>query len=365
MQENLVGHHILKRDLQTNQTLYEALLARMKEASVASTMIASNVAVIRRAETPHLPIKPKPVKYMALALIIGAMAGIMAALFVEYLDSSIKTTEEMERLLHIAVLGVVPLADSKELQSQTGPLDLITHNDSRSMVSEAVFHIRTAIMLSASAAPPRVITITSANPQEGKSTISSNIAAVLATKDRKCLLMDCDLRKPRLHRVFGMSNKCGLTNYLTGNASLEEVIRPTVVPNLYFIPGGPNPPNPNELFASTAFKELMDKMRLELDHIVIDSPPVIGFADARSISGHTDGVVLVIRHHETTREAGRLALQLLSQNNCRVLGSVLSMARADRLGYGGYYGYYRYYHKYYSGYHESDNGNKNKQVTDS
>jgi capsular exopolysaccharide synthesis family protein len=157
-----------------------------------------------------------------------------------------------------------------------------------------------------------------------------------------------------------VSNRQGLANFLTGNATLDEVIHPTAVPNLYFIPAGPVPPNPNELFASTAFEDMVTRLRKEYDHIILDSPPIIGFADARSLAARADGTVLVFKHHSTTRDAARLAIQLLHQNNCRILGGVLTMARKDRLGYGGYYQYYHYYNKYYKDYHDAANGGKDR-----
>ena len=184
-------HHILKRDLQTNQTLYEGLLARMKEASVASTMVASNVSVITPAEPPYKPWLPKPLLFLALALVIGSMGGVMTAFFVEYLDSSIKTTEELEKVCHIPALGVVPLfsGNSKKLaKDEQESVGLIPYNQPMSMLSEAIFHIRSSIMLSISEAPPQVIVVTSANPDEGKTTIASNLAAAMASPDRKCIL---------------------------------------------------------------------------------------------------------------------------------------------------------------------------------
>lgn len=353
LQNNLVQHHILKRELQTNQSLYEALLARMKEASVASTMVASNVSVITPAERPYEPVRPRKALYLALGAIIGAMGGMLTAFFIEYLDSSIKNVEEMEKICRIPTLGMIPMADAKELVKCSNTPELVAHTDPMSMIGESIFHIRSAIMLSASDAPPQIITITSANPGESKTTTSSNIAAGLAGIDRKCLILDCDLRKPRLHKVHQQPNTVGLTNYLTGNVTLEDIVKPTAVPNLFFIPAGPTPPNPNDLFASTAFRKLIEQLRKEYDHIILDSPPIIGFADARSLSGYADGTILVFRHHSTTREAARLAVQLLAQNNARILGGILTMARKDRMGYGGYYGYYKHYNKYYKEYGSS------------
>lgn len=357
LQNGLVQHHILKRDLQTNQTLYEGLLARMKEASIASTMVASNVSVVNTAETPYKPWVPKPLLFLGLAAVIGALLGTMTAFFVEYLDSSIKNTEELERNCRIPVLGVVPLADAGEVRAQGNHVDLIAHYKPMSMVGEAVFQIRSAIMLSVSGAPPQSIVVTSANPMEGKTFVAANIAVALAGNDRRCVIVDCDLRKPRLHKVFEQDNRVGLSSHLTGHADLEKIVLPTEIPNLFFIPAGPLPPNPNELFASTAFESLVRRLRQDFSHIVIDSPPVIGFADARSLAVHADGAVLVFRHHCTTGEAGRLAVQLMTQNHCHILGGILSMARRDLMGPGAYYGYYRHYHRYYGGYRsEGENG---------
>jgi len=357
LQSDLVNHHVLTRDLQTNQTLYEGLLARMKEASVTSTMVSSNVSVITPAESPYEPWIPKPLLFLILAVILGSMFGVGTTFFVEYLDNSIKSTEELEKICHIPALGVVPYVDSKELARENlDSMDLITYSRPQSMIAEAISHVRTSIMLSISEAPPQAIIVTSANPDEGKSTISMNLAAVMASSERKCILIDCDLRKPTINKLFKQPLQPGLTNYLTGNATLEEIIRPSSVPNLYFIPAGPNPPNPNELFSSAAFKRLLERLRQDFDHLIIDSPPLIGFADARSIAVNVDGVLLVFRHHSTTKEAGRLAMHLLSQNNCRILGGVLTMAMKDRLGYGGYGGYYQYYQKYYSRYRDEGNG---------
>jgi capsular exopolysaccharide synthesis family protein len=385
LQSDLVHHHVLKRDLQTNQTLYEGLLARMKEASVASTMVSSNVSIITPAKDPYEPWLPKYLLFTVLAVVLGSMFGVGTSFFVEYMDDSIKTMEEMEKICHIASLGVIPMvaadswklpmlgrddrklpgpgADSQEPDAEAPvPVELLSYFDPRSMLGEAIQHIRTSLLLSAES-PPKVIVITSGNPGEGKTTVSVNLAAALASPDRRCLILDCDLRKARVHRVFRQPLQPGLTNYLTGTATLEEVLRTTSVPNLYFIPAGPTPPNPNELFSSTAFGNLINHLRSEFQHVILDSPPIIGFADGRTISSIADGVLLVIRHHFTTREAGKLAIQLLSQNNSRILGGILTMTQKGQMGYGGYYGYFKHYHKDYSGYNKQNTGESDSQIS--
>jgi succinoglycan biosynthesis transport protein ExoP len=359
LQNNLVDHHNLKRDLQTNQTLYEGLLARMKEASVASTMVASNISVITPAETPYKPWLPKPWLFLALGLVMGSMGGVMTAFIMEYLDNSIKTTDELEKTCHIPAMGVVPLFSEngkKIVHEKTESIGLIPYYQPTSMLSEAIFHIRTALMLSASQGAPQTFMVTSANPNEGKTTLASNLATAMASPDRKCLIIDCDLRRPSLHKLFSLPLKPGLTNYLTSNADLDRIICPTGVPNLYFMPAGPTPPNPVELLNSNAFKNLLDRLRQDFDHIIIDSPPVIGFADARIVATNTDGVLVLFKHHSTSREAARLAVQLLSQNDSRILGGILTMAKKERLGFDGYYSYYHYYDKYYRQYNDHEGG---------
>ena len=358
LQNDLVQHHVLKRDLQTNQGLYEGLLARMKDASVASTMVASNVSTITPSKEPYEPWLPKLLLFMALALVIGSMLGTGTAFFVEYLDDSIKTSDEMEMICHLPSLGVLPMVspDSQKLaEGETRlPIELLSYGEPMSMLGEAIQHIRTSILLSVSESAPKAIMVTSGHPGEGKTTLSVNLATALAGPGRRCLIMDCDLRKARIHQVFQKPLQPGLTNYLTGSAALEEIIHTTNVPNLYFIPAGPTPPNPNELFSSPVFENLVNHLRSEFHQVIIDSPPIIGFADGRTISTIADGVLFVVRHHVTTRAAGRLAVQLLSQSNSRILGAVMTMVKKGRLGYGGYHGYYQHYHKYYSDYHLSD-----------
>ena len=361
MENGFVDFHMLKRDLRTNQALYEGLLGRMKDAAVAATMVPSNISVITAAESPFKPYVPKPVLFLELAVVLGSLLGIGMAFFLEYLDSSIKTVEELEKISRIPSLGMIPMVQNGEVPIDSPGLETITHLQPRSQFSEAISHIRSAIMLSTSTSPPQVIVVTGCNPNEGKTTSATNIAIGLSGGgERKCLVIDCDLRKPRLHKVFKAPNRCGLTNYLTGGATLEEVIKLTEVPNLYCLPAGPTPPNPNDLISSTAFTKMLGILRQDFQHIVIDSPPVIGFADARTLSVLSDGVVIVFKHHSTTREAARLAVQMLAQNNSQILGGILTMVEKDRLGYGAYHGYYKYYDKYYKSYNDSTEESKRK-----
>lgn len=355
LQDHLVRHHILKRDMQTNQQLFDALLVRMKEASVASTMVASNAALIQPADLPKYPFKPNKAKNLTLAMLIGLIGGIGLAFLVEHLDNSIKSTEEMERICQIPSLGVVPLFNPNRRQIETdgdGQVEMLTFEQPKSMLGESISHVRTSLMLSTSGGPPRTLLVASPNPQEGKTTLSLNLAMAMAMdKSHKVLIIDCDLRKPRVHQVFHESHQPGLSNFLTGSATLAEVIRPAPIPNLFFIPAGPTPPNPVQLLISQAFKDMVEELRRDFNHIVFDVPPIIGFADGRVISQIADGTVLVLRNHHTSRDAAKLAINLLNQAQANILGVVLNMAHKGKIGYGGYYEYYKYYSRYYKGYY--------------
>ena len=181
--------------------------------------------------------------------------------------------------------------------------------------------------------------------------MATNLSVALAITDRKVVLIDADLRKPSLHKILNTSPQPGLSNFLAGNASAADIIRATDIPNLYFIPAGTIPPSPTELLNSKAFEDFLQDLHKEFDHLVIDTPPIIGFADGRVLSRHVDGVLLVVRHNYTSRESVLLAKQFLSQVNARIIGTVLNMSFTNRSGYGYYYGYGSDYNKYY---HSSD-----------
>jgi succinoglycan biosynthesis transport protein ExoP len=372
LQHNLVDFQILKRDAQTTEKLYKALLERMQETTVASTMMAGNVAVIDPTEAPYEPYLPKPLLFVVLSGVTGLFLGVGLAFLVEYLDNSIKTTEDVERFVQLPSLGVVPLCLSgpgkekngeisgslktlltwvKKPNGQSiplGDLDLMMVKHPRSVMSEAIRHLRTSLMLSVSGGPPEVIVVTSPHPREGKSTIAINLATALAQDGRRVVILDCDLRRPRLHQVFQVENSPGLTSYLTGSITLAEILKPTEVDNLVLLPAGPAPPSPAELLNSQAYKNLLQNLRQDFDHLIIDTPPTLGFADARVVAVQADGVLLVAKHQSTSREAGRLSRQLFLQVNARMLGMILNQVGTRDLRRYEYY-HQKYYDSYYAG----------------
>jgi capsular exopolysaccharide synthesis family protein len=376
LQDNLSDFQILKRDAQTNEQLYLALLSRVKEANIASTMVPSNVAVIDPALLPDAPFLPKTKRNLIMAAVLGLAMGIGLALLVENLDDSIKSIDDLERFCNLPLLGILPLLDNngKMLHGRREKLekkgvwrylpvhlrrggayeeakdkDLVVSTHPQSPVSEAIRHTHTAITLSVSGKPPCAIMVSSSNPSEGKSMFAANLALTFALGGQQTVVVDCDLRKPRIHQIFQLDPQPGLSNYLTGNATLEEVLRPASVPNLSVMSAGTRPPSPGNLLSSQEFKDLIAHLRQRFNHIIIDTPPILGFSDGLIISVLTDGVLLMIKQNSTHKSAGRLSQQLLSQIHAPLMGAVMNFVDAHGQTYGGYnYAYhYKYYSKYY------------------
>ena len=374
LQNNLTEYQILKRNAQTNEQFYQALLARVKEANIASTMVPSNASVIDPAPLPDAPFSPNTRRHLMLAAFLGLTLGVGLALLIENLDDSIKSPDDLERACNLSSLGNLPqiggsrritlshrgkpdssaifryfprLQHDNQSTMEAADIDLVVYKNPRHPIAEALRHTQTSIMLSVSGRPPAAIMISSPNPSEGKTMVASNLALSFAMTGHLVVLIDCDMRKPRVHQIFQHDLQPGLTNYLTGNATLEEVLRLTSVPNLTIMSAGTHPPNPVNLLNSEVFKDLLTQLRKQFQHIIIDTPPILAFTDARIISALVDGVLLVTRHHSTLKNAGRQAQHLLSQINAPIMGAVLNGINTSE-GYGGYYYYnYKSYSKYY------------------
>jgi polysaccharide biosynthesis transport protein len=374
LQDNLSNYQILKRDALTSEQLYQALLSRVKEVNISSTMVSSNVSVIDPASLPSFPFSPKKLQNMALATLLGLILGVALALLAETLDDSIKSTEDLEKTCNLPLLGTLPKLNSyrnlvagREEQEgfwgwrllphfrrddQDGPepgdLDLVVYKHPQDPLTEALRHMQTSIMLSVSGRPPAAIMITSANPSEGKTMVASNLALSLALNGRSTVIIDCDLRKPRVHNIFDLIAQPGLTNYLTGNATREEILRTTTIPNLLVIPAGPQSPTPSNLLNSEIFKDLLGQLRQEFNHIIVDTPPILGFSDARIVSVLVDGALLVTKYNSTHKSAARAAIQLLNQINAPLMGGVLNCVETSSQRYGAYQYYnYKMYSNYY------------------
>jgi polysaccharide biosynthesis transport protein len=360
LNESAIEYSVLKRDAEANRQLYQNLLERLKEAGVSAGLRSSNIRVVDVARTPTSPIKPNVPRNIEFGLLLGLACGIGLAFVLESLDTSIRTLEEISAISSLPALGTIPLQVSSNgslrkrlkatsIQSETSDSPtLITYARPKSEAAEAFRSLRTSILLSSFGAPPKVILVTSALPQEGKTTISANSALVLAQRGGRVLLIDADLRRPGIDKLFGFRSRGGLSTLISGGDKVEDVIIPfTDVPNLWILPAGPIPPQPAELLGSTVMKDHIARWRTEFDHVIIDTPPCLSVTDAVILSPEADRVILVARAGKTTKLALRRACELLLQVNARVMGIVLNALNLDSAEsyyyYGGRYSK-RYYH---------------------
>jgi polysaccharide biosynthesis transport protein len=354
LNESAIEYSLLKRDLDTNRQLYEGLLEKLKEAGVSAGLRSNNFRIVDIARVPTGPIEPNIPRNLSFAFMLGLTSGVGLAFLLEGLDNTVRTTEQAQMISGLPPLGMIPLgsrsaregASAKRLVIATSKeaVELITQVRPQSQMAESYRALRTSLLLSNLGAPPKVIMVTSALPQEGKTTTSINCAVVLAQKGIRVLLIDADLRRPSIHKTLGMGPRSGLSNVLTGSATLENAItRSPILPNLDVLPAGTPPPNPAELLASTNMRDVLQELRGHYDHIVVDTPPTLSVTDAVVLSPRADAIVLVIRSGQTTKQALRRSRDILMQVNAKVSGVLLN---AVDLSSPDYYYYYEYQGKY-------------------
>jgi polysaccharide biosynthesis transport protein len=337
LNESAIEYSSLKRDADSNRQLYQDLQQRVKEAGVSAGLRSSNIRVVDIARPPTGPISPNEQRSLMLGFILGLGLGIGLALVIESFDNTVRSMEELSAISTLPSLGTIPLQLSnngnlrKRLKTTLAGtekpdlIDLVTHARPRSEAAEAYRALRTSILLSSFGAPPKVILVTSALPQEGKTTISANSALVLAQRGSRVLLVDADLRRPGIDKLFGLRPRGGLSTLISGVDKLEDVVFPsTQVPNLWILPAGPIPPQPVELLGSTVLRDQIARWRDEFDHVIIDTPPCLSVTDAVVLSPEADRVILVARSGRTTKPSLRRACDLLLQVNARVMGIVLN-----------------------------------------
>jgi capsular exopolysaccharide synthesis family protein len=284
-----------------------------------------------------------------VGFMLGLMFGLLLALAVEALDNTIKSPEAAEELVGAPLLGVVPMLSQarQHLMADAPDRDLAVHNDPTSLAAEACRSIRTNMLFIAAQKDFAVFSVTSPGPQDGKTTVAINLAVTMAQAGGKVLLIDADMRKPRVHKSFGMKAEKGISSVLAGDVPLESAICKSQVPNLDVLPCGPMPPNPAELLHTEQFKRILVQCRGLYDRVVLDSPPIGPVTDPAIIGGLTDGVVLVLRSGHTSREAAQFARRQLGDAGARILGLVMNQTDRKGRGYGYGYGYYSQYGKYY------------------
>lgn len=337
LRDRSIQYNILQRELDTTRTLYEGLLQRYKEVGVTGDITANNISIVDRAVAPDKPSKPDLLINLALAALFGLALGVVCALALEALDETLATPDDIESKLGVPVLGVVPLLGKGESTT-----DAIA--DIRSGFSEAYYSLRTALQFSTPDGAPASMLVTSARPAEGKSTTAYAVALNLARVGKRVLLIDGDLRNPSMHRVVGVDNESGMSNLLSGSTELQTVVQRTRQEHLFFIPCGPLPPNPAELWGGDRVRQFLTDAQSHFDHVVIDGPPVLGFADAPLLAASVGGVLFVLESRGTRRGQARGALRRLKVGHARLLGAVLSKFNAKNTSYGGYDYAYDYHY---------------------
>ncbi|HLG28592.1 MAG TPA: polysaccharide biosynthesis tyrosine autokinase, partial [Candidatus Brocadiales bacterium] len=340
-----VPYKSLEREVKANTELYNGLLQRMKEAGVSSGIKTTNVQIVDRAEIPKDPYKPNKKLNILLAMLVGLTCGTGLAFFLDYLDNTVKSPDDVENRIKLPLLGFVPAIENGT--GDTFRKDLIAHYELRSSASEAYRTIRTGVLFSSPDKKVHSILVTSAYPTEGKTITAVNLATVLAQGSDSVLLVDADLRRPRIHKTFKIDNAKGLTNLLIGEASMDEVIQKSPVENLYILPSGPIPPNPSELLSSKSMDELIEKLKGKYARIVFDSSPMVAVTDARIIATKVDGCICVIHAAKSDIRGTKRAKEQLEDIGGRFIGAVLNNVSMDRRTYYGYYYRYGYYHHYY------------------
>ncbi|MGC2489702.1 MAG: polysaccharide biosynthesis tyrosine autokinase [Candidatus Sulfotelmatobacter sp.] len=358
LNESAIDYSILKRDLDSYRQLYEGLMEKMKEAGVSAGLKSNNFRIVDVARVPTYPIEPNIPRNLAFAFLLGLTSGVGLAFLQEGLDNTVRTSEQARLISGLPALGMIPLpsktaregANPKRLviASSKEAVEMVAQARPHSQMAESYRALRTSLLLTNLGAPPKVIMITSALPQEGKTTTSMNTALVLAQKGIRVLLIDADLRRPSIHKILGMGPRSGLSNVLTGSATLQQTItRSSILPNLSILPAGTPPPNPAELLASANMRDVLEELRGQYDHIVLDTPPTLSVTDAVVLSPRADAIVLVIRSGQTTKQALRRSRDILTQVNAKVSGVLLNAVDLSSPDYYYYYEYQSKYSRYY------------------
>jgi polysaccharide biosynthesis transport protein len=374
MSEKLVQYHILEHDAESNKQLYDGLEQKLKEAGITAGLRSSNIRIVDPALVPSYPARPQKAKNILLAFLIGLVGGVGLAFLREYLDNTVKSPDDVERLAGLPSLAVVPslpnllgVSHSRKLltdgqgDEQESRVEIVSFIKPKSQVSEAFRALRTSLLLSQADHPPQVILVTSALPREGKTTSALNLAVTLAQLGDRTLIVDSDLRKPGIRRALGLTvgRDFGLSSYLAGVSSLDDVvITHPQIENLSALTTGPIPPSPADLLSSHRMRDAITYLRQKYKFIVIDSPPIMAATDAVILSALTDGVLLVVRSGETPKEAFTRTRDLLHAVKCRLLGVVLNAVDSSAPDY--YYSYRYYPYAYGYGYGEDAPGKRSK-----
>ncbi|MEP6914999.1 MAG: polysaccharide biosynthesis tyrosine autokinase [Acidobacteriota bacterium] len=335
----------LARAASTDQEIFATLLQRTKETGVTTGLVASNIRIVDPASVPHTPVSPNPRRNLLMALFGGTLLALCAAFFAEYMDKGITSPEQLTNALGLTCLGLVPLVDERKHHANEPPL---INANAPEALQEAFRSVRTNVLFSARGEPIRNILITSTGPGEGKTLVATNLAMSIAQTGPRVLLLDADMRRPRVHTLFPENAQSpGLSEFIAGRATPSEAIVRTSVPGLWLMPSGSIPPNPSELLCSDRFTRFITGLSEFFDWVLIDSPPVLAVTDASLLAHVAAGVLFVVAAEESTVPAAKIALDQLDHAEARFLGAVLNKVNFKR---NSFY-YADYYRQEYGAYH--------------
>jgi capsular exopolysaccharide synthesis family protein len=351
-----VEYKPLSREAEENKRLYDLVIQRQKETALTGLIKHSNVRILDRAAPIAAPVRPRKLFTLFLSAMAGALLGVAISLVLDVLDNTLKSQEETERLLGVPVLGLIPIIATGEQTAakrekdggKQRDRDLGVIGDPHSSAAEACRSIRTNLTFLSPERPLRSLLITSPGPREGKTTTAINLAASMAQAGGKVLLIDTDMRRPRIHKALGLTNDAGISNMIVGERQAEDLIKTTSVPGLFVLPAGPTPPNPAELLHTNRFAELIGELCGRFDRVILDSPPTSAVTDPAIISNLVDGALLVVRAGATTREAAYFARRQLDDAKAKILGVIVNCIDYRDKSHGYNYRYYRSYQYGYS-----------------
>jgi len=344
-----VEYRPMARDAENSAKVFGQVTQRHKEMDLTGLTRANNVRILDRATKPRFPASPDLTINLSVGLALGLLAGLLLAFGIEALDNTVKTPEAAEELVGAPLLGVLPrLSEAKQrLMADAPDRDLTVHNDPTSMAAEACRSIRTNLMFLSAQKEIQLFVVTSPGPQDGKTTAAISVAITMAQAGARVLLIDTDMRKPRIHKSFGIKAEGGISTAIMGGGSLTDLIVHSQVQNLDILPCGPIPPNPAELLHTERFREILAQCRQSYDKVILDSPPTAPVTDPAIIGSMADGVVLVLRAGHTTRDAAAYARRHITDGGAKILGLVINQTdrKGSKYGYG--YSYYAPYGRYY------------------
>ena len=339
----------LQRDRQNAEQMYSLVLQRHKEAELEEMMNINNASVVKKASLPSSPVTPVRRNFILFTLVCGLGAALGLAMIREILDSTVKSHETLEDLGE-AFLGIFPALDG----STSGARDLFVSENNNSSAAECARTLRTNLLFMNPEAPPKTLGVSSASPQEGKSTVAIALATTMAQSGSRTILIDADMRRPRLHKAFELEQReTGLSSLIVGEGNLEEALRQDILPGLDLLCCGPVPPNPSELLHTPGFEKLLDELKAKYDRVIFDAPPINPVSDPTVLATMVDGMVVVVASHQTRTPSLSMAMKRLSEVNAKVLGFVLNkVALTPGTGYG--YGQYSYSYQYYTSSYSDD-----------